>query len=146
MEDTKGITVHDKQFPFEPVPVAPPEPPFEPGGKAGSTCMVMNLVSRWEGLLLSIAENAIVYVPVWLVLGVQEKTPVAESNVAPGGSPDAMRRTAAPGFASVAFTTNLSVLPTVRVWLLGRLRTSGLAEMTATTVDADAVTPLESET
>ena len=64
VEDTKGITVHDKQLPFEPELVPPPKPPFEPGGEAGSTCIVMNFVSRWEGLLLSIAENAIVYVPV----------------------------------------------------------------------------------
>ncbi len=146
VEDAKGITVHDKQFPFEPVPVPPPEPPFELEGEAGSTCMVINLVSRWEGLLLSIAENAIVYVPVWLMLGVQEKPPVAESNVAPGGSPVAVRSMTAPGFASLAFTTNVSVFPTVSVWLPGRLRTGRFVVMTNTTVDAETVRPLESET
>ena len=145
VEDTKGITVHDKQFPFEPPP-GPPPGPFDPPGEEGTTCMVRNFVSRWEGLLLSIAENAIVYAPVWLLLGVQENNPVAESNVAPGGSPVAVRSMTAPGFASLAFTTNVSVFPTVRVWLPGRLRTGRFVVMTNTTVDAETVRPLESET
>ena len=146
VEDKKGITVHDMQFPFEPVPVPPPEPPFGPEGEAGSTCIVIDFVSCWEGLLLSIAENAIVYVPVWLLLGVQEKTPVTELNVAPGGSHVAVRSMTAPGFASLAFTTNLRVFPTVSVWLPGRLRTGRFVAMTNTTVDAGTVRPLESET
>src|SRR5207245_11707855 len=128
-EDKNGITVHDMQFPSESVRVPHPEPPFGPEGEAGSTCIVIDFVSCWEGLLLSIAENAIVYVPVWLLLGVQEKTPVTELNVAPAGSHVAVRSMTAPGFESLAFTTNQRVYPTVTVWLPDRLRTGRCVAM-----------------
>src|SRR5438874_13687427 len=59
VDDKKGITVHDMQFPFERVHVPPPEPPFGPEGEAGSTCIIIDFVSCWQGLLFSIAENAI---------------------------------------------------------------------------------------
>src|SRR5256885_16414079 len=91
VEDKKGITVHDMQFPFEPVPVPPPEPPFGPEGEAGCTCILLDFVSCWEGLLLFIAGKAIVYVPLWLLLGVPEKTPVTGFNVAPRGNHHAER-------------------------------------------------------
>src|SRR2546427_13261447 len=113
VEDKKGITVHDMQFPFEPVPVPPPEPPFGPEGEAGSTCIVIDFVSCWGGVFLSIAENGIVYVPVWLFLGVQEKTPVTELNVAPGGSHIPVRSMTGPGLGSLALTTHRTVLVTV---------------------------------
>src|SRR5207248_10353996 len=82
VEDKKGITVHDMQFPFEPGPVPPPEPPFGPERVAGATCIVIDCRSCGEGLFLSIAADALVYVPAWFLLGVQARPPLTQLQVA----------------------------------------------------------------
>jgi len=65
--------------------------------------------------LLSVAIKVIVYDPVSLELGFQEKSPVVESKVAPVGKPAAERATIPPVFAEVAVTVKLTQVPVVTV-------------------------------
>jgi len=48
--------------------------------------MPIFLVLVEGGVLSSVAVKVIVWYPVWLALGFQEKTPVDGSNVAPAGN------------------------------------------------------------
>src|SRR5438552_19112432 len=88
--------------------------------------MATGFESDRGGLPLSVAMKITVYVPVWLVLGVQLKILMKESKVAPCGNPDAVKMILSPGSGSVAFTVNVMTLPALIVCSAGVLSAGGL--------------------
>ena len=66
------------------------------------------------------------------MLGLHEKTPVAESNVAPDGSWDADRVTVLAGLELVAVTVKSISDPELTVWFTGRASAGGSKTWTLT--------------
>jgi hypothetical protein len=88
-----------------------------------------------EGLLLSMAMKTIVYDPVWLELGFQEKTPVVWLNDAPAGSPVAERVIMPPVFRDAAVMVKLIHVLAMMVWFLGTVSVGGIGACTSMITD-----------